>query len=84
MHLLLQMLPKEMIIDIYLFVSFLCQISFPFIFYITGGMYFLMYTSGAEEKLECLQRTSCEEPYLAGKYLTAAKMWYKMHKYLKS
>jgi len=62
------------------------EVAEPFITQadMTGGMCFLMYTSGAEEKLECLQRTSCEEPYLAGKYLTAAKMWYKMHKYLKS
>jgi len=62
------------------------EVSEPFITQadMTGGMCFLMFTSGAEEKLECLQRTSCEEPYLAGKYLTAAKMWYKMHKYLKS
>jgi len=62
------------------------EVSEPFLTQadMTGGMCFLMYTSGVEEKFECLQRTSCEEPYLATKYLTAAKMWYKMHKYLKS
>jgi hypothetical protein len=51
---------------------------------LTGGMCFLMYTSGAEEKLECVKRTACEDPYLATDYITAAKMWYKMHKLIKS
>lgn len=51
---------------------------------LTGGMCFLMYTSGAEEKLECLKRTACEDPYLAADYSTAAKMWYNMHKLMKS
>merc|ERR1712177_76773 len=32
---------------------------------LTGGMCFLMFTSGAEEKLDCIQRTACEDPYLA-------------------
>jgi len=50
----------------------------------TGGMCFLMFTSGAEEKLDCIKRTACEDPYLASDYLTAAKMWYKMHKLMKS
>jgi len=50
----------------------------------TGGMCFLMYTSGAEEKMDCVLRTACEDPYLASDYLTAAKMWYKMHKLLNS
>merc|ERR1712018_628145 len=50
---------------------------------LTGGMCFMMYTSGAEEKFSCLQRTACEDPYLANDYLTAAKMWYKMHQVLK-
>merc|ERR1711973_543150 len=49
---------------------------------LTGGMCFLMYTSGAEEKLDCIQRTACEDPYLASDYLTAAKMLYKVHKIL--
>merc|ERR1711992_394366 len=47
---------------------------------LTGGMCFLMFTSGAEEKLDCIQRTACEDPYLASDYLTAAKMLYKVHK----
>merc|ERR1712038_1353271 len=47
---------------------------------LTGGMCFLMYTSGAEEKFDCIKRTACEDPYMANDYLTAAKMWYKMHK----
>ena len=51
---------------------------------VTGGMCFLMYTSGAEEKLGCVMRTACEDPYLASDYLTAAKMWYKMHKLMQS
>lgn len=51
---------------------------------LTGGMCFLMYTSGAEEKLDCVRRTACEDPYLATDYITAAKMWYKIHKLMKS
>ena len=51
---------------------------------VTGGMCFLMYTSGGEDKLECLKRTACEDPYLAADYSTAAKMWYNMHKLMKS
>jgi len=50
----------------------------------TGGMCFLMFTSGAEEKLDCVRRTACEDPYLATDYITAAKMWYKMHKLMKA
>ena len=50
----------------------------------TGGMCFLMYTSGAEEKMDCIRRTACEDPYLATDYITAAKMWYKMHKLMQS
>merc|ERR1712050_279684 len=37
---------------------------------LSGGMCFIMYTSGAEEKLSCIQRTACEDP----------KMVYKVHK----
>lgn len=51
---------------------------------LTGGMCFLMFTSGDEEKLSCVQRTACEDPYLATDYLTAAKMWFKMHKLMRS
>merc|ERR1719483_916195 len=39
---------------------------------LTGGMCFLMFTSGADEKLDCISRTACEDPYLASDYLTAA------------
>jgi len=47
---------------------------------LTGGMCFLMYTSGAEEKLDCLKRTACEDPYVVSDYLTAAKVWYNLSK----
>ena len=47
---------------------------------LSGGMCFIMYTSGAEEKLSCLQRTACEDPKTAFEYGTAAKMVYKVHK----
>jgi len=46
----------------------------------TGGMCFMMYMSGADEKLSCIERTACEDPYLAKDYLTAAKMIYKGYK----
>ena len=47
---------------------------------LTGGMCFIMYTSGAEEKLSCVQRTACEDPKTASEYATAAKMLYKVQK----
>jgi len=47
---------------------------------LSGGMCFIMYTSGAEEKLSCIQRTACEDPKTASEYGTAAKMVYKVHK----
>ncbi len=50
---------------------------------LTGGMCFMMYTSGSEEKLSCIQRSACEDPKTATDYLTAAKMWYKIHKLMK-
>ncbi len=50
---------------------------------LTGGMCFMMYTSGDVEKLSCIQRSACEDPKTAADYLTAAKMWYKMHKLMK-
>merc|ERR1712150_390260 len=37
---------------------------------LTGGMCFMMFASGASEKLSCVQRTACEDPYLANDYLT--------------
>ena len=45
---------------------------------LSGGMCFIMYTSGAEEKLSCIQRTACEDPKTASEYATAAKMAYKV------
>jgi hypothetical protein len=49
---------------------------------LSGGMCFLMYTSGVEDKLSCIQRTACEDPKTASEYGTAAKMVYKLHKML--
>ena len=39
-----------------------------------------MFTSGAEEKLSCIQRTACEDPQTASDYAVAAKMVYKVQK----
>jgi hypothetical protein len=50
---------------------------------LTGGMCFIMFTSGETDKLSCVQRTACEDPATAINYLTAAKMWMKMHKLMK-
>merc|ERR1711997_639648 len=47
---------------------------------LTGGMCFLLYTNGDEEKLNCLSRAVCESPEVGSNYLAAAKLWYKMHK----
>jgi len=47
---------------------------------LSGGMCFIMYASGAEEKLSCIQRTACEDPKTASEYATAAKMVHKVHK----
>jgi len=49
---------------------------------LSGGMCFIMYTSGADEKLSCIQRTACEDPKTASEYATSAKMVYKVHKML--
>lgn len=49
---------------------------------VSGGMCFIMFTAGAEEKLSCIQRTACEDPKTASDYATAAKMVYKLHKML--
>ena len=46
---------------------------------LSGGMCFIMYTSGAEEKLSCIQRTACEDPKTAAEYATSAKMVHKIH-----
>merc|ERR1711981_165009 len=50
----------------------------------TGGMCFLLYTGGDEEKLNCVARAACESPVSADNYLAAAKMWYKMHKLIQA
>merc|ERR1712025_1415020 len=50
----------------------------------TGGMCFLLYTGGDEEKLNCIARAACESPVSADNYLAAAKMWYKMHNIIKA
>jgi hypothetical protein len=47
---------------------------------LAGGMCFIMYTSGDESKLSCIQRTACEDPKTASQYSTAGKMAYKLHK----
>merc|ERR1712018_504478 len=47
---------------------------------LTGGMCFLPYTNGDEDKLNCLSRAVCESPEVGSNYLAAAKLWYKMHK----
>ena len=49
---------------------------------LNGGLNFLMYTAGDDDKLQSIQRTACEDVQQARNYLTAAKMWYKMHKIL--
>jgi len=49
----------------------------------TGGMCFLLYTGGDDEKLSCIKRSACESPVSADNYLSAAKLWYKMHKVIK-
>merc|ERR1712026_548087 len=51
---------------------------------LTGGMCFLLYTGGDEEKLNCVARAACESPVAADNYLAAAKMWYKMHKLIQA
>merc|ERR1712168_1398582 len=45
----------------------------------TGGMCFLLYTGGDEEKLDCIARAACESPLSADRFVQAGKMWYKMH-----
>jgi len=51
---------------------------------LTGGMCFLLYTSGEDEKLDCIARSACESPVSAGKFSQAAKLWYKMHTIMSS
>merc|ERR1712038_877950 len=49
---------------------------------LTGGMCFLMYTSGVEDKLSCMQRAACNDAATADQYYDAGKMWFNMHKTL--
>lgn len=49
---------------------------------LSGGLCFMEFTSGQMEKLSCVQRSACEDPRTADKYLTGAKMWYNLHKYM--
>merc|ERR1719297_349140 len=51
---------------------------------LTGGMCFLLYTGGDEEKLSCMARAACDSPVAADNYLAAAKLWYKMHKLIQA
>jgi hypothetical protein len=51
---------------------------------LTGGMCFLLYTSGEDAKLDCIARSACESPVSAGKFSQAAKLWYKMHTLMSS
>ena len=46
---------------------------------LNGGLCFMMYTSGATDKLNCIKRSACEDPKTAKDYLTGAKMWMKIH-----
>lgn len=48
-----------------------------------GGLCFMEFTSGQLEKLSCVQRNACEDPKTASQYLTAAKMWHKLNKFVK-
>jgi len=51
---------------------------------ITGGMCFMMYTAGAEDKLDCIQRTGCEAPEKMKEWLVGGDLWYQLHKYFGS
>merc|ERR1739848_560992 len=51
---------------------------------LTGGMCFILYTSGDEDKLNCVARAACESTENAADFLTAAKLWYKMHNIIKA
>jgi len=49
---------------------------------LTGGMCFLMYTSGLEDKLGCIQHAACNDVNSAKQYHSAGKMLYNVHKVL--
>lgn len=46
---------------------------------LTGGMCFMMFTAGADDKLRCIQKAACKDPKTASQYTTAGKMMYKLH-----
>merc|ERR1711994_825550 len=47
---------------------------------IQGGMCFVMYASGDDSMLPCIQKTACQDPKTAQQYNTAAKFAYKYFK----
>lgn len=49
---------------------------------VNGGLCFLMYASGVENKLGCIKKAACYDVKKADEYQTAAKMMYNVHKYL--
>jgi hypothetical protein len=49
-----------------------------------GGMCFLLYTSGAEDRLGCLLQAACEDPLSADRYLQAAGWWQQAHQMFKT
>jgi hypothetical protein len=49
-----------------------------------GGMCFLLYTSGAEDRLGCLLQAACQDPLSADRYLTAGKWWQQANQLFKS
>jgi len=46
---------------------------------LTGGMCFIMWAAGENNKLECIARAACESSSDTKTLLYAAKLWYKMH-----
>lgn len=51
---------------------------------LSGGMCFLLYTSGAEDRLGCLLQAACQDPLAADRYLSAGKIWQQAHQLLQS
>lgn len=49
---------------------------------LTGGMCFLLYTSGFDNYLDCVKRSACEDPDTAKQYVTAVNFYLKAHKAL--
>jgi hypothetical protein len=46
---------------------------------LTGGMCFIMWTGGEEDKLDCIARAACESPENSADLARAAKWWHAMH-----